>query len=48
MQFADAKIGEGSSPEGGAAVVIDYVMSTNGAARGAKLYSTKDSGEPYR
>ena len=48
LQYADAKAGEGVPPESGSAVSIDYVMSTSGAARGTKLYSTTDPDrEPY-
>mmetsp|Transcript_16748 Transcript_16748/g.33336 ORF Transcript_16748/g.33336 Transcript_16748/m.33336 type:complete len:229 (+) Transcript_16748:41-727(+) len=50
MQYADAKIGTGPPPEMGAPVAIDYIMSTTGAARGTRLYSTTDPDHrsPYR
>ena len=48
LQWADAKLGAGAAPQIGAPVVIDYVMSTTGAARGAKLDSTTDRQMPYR
>ena len=48
LQWADAKVGAGSPPQNGDPVVIDYVMSTTGAARGAKLDSTTDRQMPYR
>jgi len=47
-QYADAKIGTGDPKTVGDPVMIDYVMSTTGAANGAKIYSTKDSGIPYQ
>lgn len=50
LQFADAKPGSTStpSPTKGQVVSVDYVMSTTGARYGAKIYSTAESGAPYR
>jgi hypothetical protein len=48
LQYADVKVGSGSSPSPGSVVSIDYVMSTTGARYGSKIYSTVDAGAPYR
>lgn len=49
LQYADAKLGTGQPlTEKGAPVAIDYVMSTTGARYGTKIYSTAESGAPYR
>ena len=50
MQYADVKLGSSStpSPQNGQTVSIDYVMSTTGARYGSKIYSTVDTGAPYR
>jgi len=49
LQYADAKVGSGpplTTP--GSPLAIDYVMSTTGARYGSKIYSSKESGAPYR
>ena len=49
LSYADAKIGTGVPiTTKGSTVTIDYVMSTTGARYGSKIYSTKDSNQPYR
>lgn len=50
LQYADVKLGSAStpSPSDGTVVSIDYVMSTTGARYGSKIYSTVDTGAPYR
>jgi FKBP-type peptidyl-prolyl cis-trans isomerase len=50
LQYADVKLGSSStpSPQNGQTVSIDYVMSTTGARYGSKIYSTVDTGAPYR
>jgi len=47
LQWADVKVGTGSSPQVGNRVAIDYVMSTTGARYGAKIDSTVDRQAPY-
>lgn len=47
LQWADSKIGAGPPPQMGAKISIDYIMSSTGAARGAKIYSTTDLNLPY-
>jgi hypothetical protein len=49
LQYADAKVGTGPPiTQPGSLVAIDYVMSTTGARYGTKIYSTIESGAPYR
>ena len=49
LQYADAKLGTGPPlTTQGSPIAIDYVMSTTGARYGSKIYSSKDSGAPYR
>lgn len=49
IKYAEAKVGTGQPiTQKGAAITIDYVMSTTGARYGTKIYSTQDSNAPYR
>mmetsp|Transcript_37721 Transcript_37721/g.43085 ORF Transcript_37721/g.43085 Transcript_37721/m.43085 type:complete len:234 (+) Transcript_37721:3-704(+) len=48
IQWADAKVGTGPETKKGSTATVDYVLSTTGARYGAKIYSTKDKGVPYR
>ena len=47
VQWADAKVGTGTSFSVGSRVSIDYVMSTTGARYGSKIDSTVDRNAPY-
>lgn len=48
IQWADAKVGTGQTPQVGSATSIDYALSTTGARYGSKIYSNSNSGAPYR
>jgi FKBP-type peptidyl-prolyl cis-trans isomerase len=49
LQYADAQLGTGQPiTQLGSPVAIDYVMATTGARYGTKIYSTQNSGAPYR
>ncbi len=48
LQWADAKVGSGQTPQVGSATSIDYALSTTGARYGSKIYSNSNSGAPYR
>ena len=48
IQWADAKVGTGQTPQIGSATSIDYALSTTGARYGSKIYSNSNSGAPYR
>ncbi|KAL7533914.1 hypothetical protein ACHAXR_007671 [Thalassiosira sp. AJA248-18] len=47
IQWADAKVGSGESPQLGSTASIDYSMAST-AGRFPSIYSTKDVGQPYR
>lgn len=47
LQITDLKIGSGPTPTRGDRVRVDLTMFTTGARYGAKIYSTRDSEEPY-
>ena len=47
VQWADAKVGTGTSFSVGSRVSIDYVMSTTGARYGSKIDSTVARNAPY-
>lgn len=47
LKWADAKVGTGPSPVVGDTVAIDYAMAST-AGRFPLIYTTKDSGAPYR
>jgi hypothetical protein len=48
LQWADAKVGSGSTKKVGEVVAVDYVLSTTGARYGSKIYSTAEKNTPYR
>eukprot|EP00558_Chaetoceros_sp_UNC1202_P013783 CAMPEP_0197236912 /NCGR_PEP_ID=MMETSP1429-20130617/3892_1 /TAXON_ID=49237 /ORGANISM="Chaetoceros sp., Strain UNC1202" /LENGTH=219 /DNA_ID=CAMNT_0042695805 /DNA_START=26 /DNA_END=685 /DNA_ORIENTATION=+ len=48
IQWADAKVGTGQTPQLGTTASIDYVLSTTGARYGTYIYKTADKGAPYR
>jgi hypothetical protein len=47
LKWADAKMGTGPPPVVGDTVAIDYAMAST-AGRFPQIYTTKDSGAPYR
>lgn len=47
LRFADAKVGTGEPVRSGSTVSIDYSMAST-AGRVPLIYSTKDTGTPYR
>jgi hypothetical protein len=47
LKWADAKVGTGPSSVVGDTVAIDYAMAST-AGRFPQIYTTKDSGAPYR
>lgn len=47
LKWADPKVGTGQAPKNGSPVSIDYSMAST-AGRFPQIYSTKDTGSPYR
>lgn len=47
LKWADPKVGTGQAPKSGSPVSIDYSMAST-AGRFPKIYTTKDTGSPYR
>jgi hypothetical protein len=48
LQWADAKVGNGTPLKSGSTATIDYVMSTTGARYGSRIFGTADQDTPYR